>query len=252
MNILLTNDDGIKADGIRILAEALKKNHNLIVVAPSRERSGASHSTTFGKALYLEEYAGIKGVRAYSFSGKPADCVKFGLNHFDDFNTADIDLVIAGINKGANIGTDIIYSGTVSAALEAALSGANALAVSSAATSLEDFEFSANFINDKLDFFVKHKYPFNFWNINIPSVAAKIKGVKFVKHGIRKYNDSYVAKIDERGKEYYILDGEPSDYDDADEDCDVKFFKKNFITITPLLYNRTNFNLLKDVDIYKL
>lgn len=256
MNILLSNDDGIKADGLRILAEHLKAaGHNLLIIAPSRERSATSHAATFGRPLYMEEYHGIISVRAFSLSGKPADCVKFGSMQFPDFK---IDLVISGINRGQNIGTDIIYSGTVSAAQEGALLGINSIAVSCEynrdrntgkyvyESKQIEYNSAAEFITVNLPFFIRHAAPDTFFNVNIP--GSPPKGVKLIKHGHSKYNDYYEKRTDENGKEYFVLLGEHAEDGIADKECDVRYFGEGYITITPIFYSRTNFEKLKEME----
>ncbi len=127
MNILLTNDDGIDAEGINTLAELLSKHHNVVMVAPENQRSASSHSITIYEPIIVKQVKKSYNVEAYSISGTPADCVKVAL---DKLVPDNIDIVISGINKGLNIGNDILYSGTVSAAIEGSMYKVPSIAVS--------------------------------------------------------------------------------------------------------------------------
>ena len=243
MNIFVSNDDGIKSKGLVVLAEKLAiKGNNVLVVAPSENRSACSHSFTIGKGLKLlvEE---VKGCSAYSITGTPADCVKFGKLVFKDFKA---DCVIAGINKGHNLGSDILYSGTVSIACEAAYF--NNVAFAFSAFSLEDsnFELYSEYAIKIIDELLPCSEPGDIWNINFPDDnVVGIKGVKITSLGKQLYSDRY--EINQEGE--YFLTGELMDYKDNPIDCDVEWVKKGYITVTPILFNKTNYqklNLVKE------
>jgi 5'-nucleotidase len=240
MKILICNDDGIESEGILSLAKMLNTENNVMVIAPSENRSACGHSITIGQKLYLKEHKLIEDIKTYSISGTPADCVKFAINTLD-FKP---DAVVSGINKGSNLGTDILYSGTVSAALESVAFGLPAIAVSSTAYSDNNFEYCAQFIAKNISGLIKNNDGTFVWNINIPNIDKnKIIDIKYTKMGYQIYSDYY--KEIEKG--IFILSGEPISHDRNDFDCDVEWNKKGYITITPILLNKTDYNILKSV-----
>ena len=243
MNILLSNDDGIESEGIVKLALKLSKKHSVMVVAPDGNRSGFSHSLSFYKNLTVIR-RDINGViPAYSISGTPADCVKFAGHQFNkDF---PIDLVISGINKGHNLGTDVLYSGTVSVAVEGATFGYKSMAFSSCAHEGADFDMCA----DITEYLIEKLLPYSstdfIWNVNIPHLKREdIKGIKFTPLGQQIYSDNY-QKV---GENEYVLVGKPIKNDKNPEDCDVEWSNKGFVTVTPLLYDKTDYSVLKKMS----
>ncbi len=239
MNILITNDDGIFSEGIRVLAKSLSREHNVLVVAPDGERSGFSHSITLSKEIRLEEVFLNGAFRSYSISGTPADCVKFAVSVFSDFHA---DIVCSGINRGANLGSDVLYSGTVSAALEANCCGLPAIAFSSAAHGDNLFDTCGVIALKILDSIYDYLDTSFVLNVNVPNVSEKdIKGIKMTKLGVNIYSDEYVPL----GANTFRLTGVPIDHDGNDEDCDVEWIKKNFVTATPVLYNRTDYKSIE-------
>jgi len=243
MNILLSNDDGILAPGIRCLAVTLAQQHQVTVVAPDRERSATGHALTLHKPLRVEAIRDPypPQVSAWACSGTPADCVKFGL---DALLSSPPDWVIAGINRGANLGTDVLYSGTVSAAMEGLLEGIPSLAmslVSYTAKDPQDFQVAADFaltLLEKLGI----PTPPPLLNVNVP-VAEVIQGVVVAPLGVRKYLDIFEQRADPRGKEYYWLAGEVIT-DGVDPDTDLHAIQQDLITITPLQFNLTDWGQL--------
>jgi len=242
MKILICNDDGIESEGILSLAKILNKENNVLVVAPSQNKSACGHSITIGQKVYFKEHDLIEGIKTCSISGTPADCVKFAINALNFLP----DAVVSGINKGSNLGTDILYSGTVSAALEAASFGIPSIAVSSTAYNDNNFEYCAKFIENNLKTLIKNNNGSFIWNINIPNITKdNIIDVKFTKMGYQVYSDYY--KEVEKG--VFILSGEPITHDKNDSDCDVEWNLKGYITITPISLNKTDYNILKGVNI---
>lgn len=247
MKLLLTNDDGIDAKGIYVLAKQLEKEHEVIIAAPDSQRSASAHSITLARPLLVKE-VNVRGLKskAYSIYGTPADCVKIALNKLID---GVVDMVISGINRGVNLGTDVLYSGTVSAAVEAAIYKIPSIAVSSefkgdnenyevaAKTVLQILEKnSENFIKDDMVL-----------NINVPLMPEeKIKGIKVCRIGSRTYNNAFIEKQDEEGNISYQIIGTAQD--SSEEDTDVHYFKEGYITLTPLHYDLTNFKILKEVE----
>lgn len=243
MKILLVNDDGIQAEGIRTLAKTLAENkHEVYVVAPDGERSGVAHCTIYTKPLKFYSADDFSGaVKAYAFGGCPADCVKFGVHHLFDF---DFDLIVSGINHGPNLGTDVFYSGTCAAALEGKVMGISSIAVSCTAWKDIDFtaaaEFTAEFIG-KTDFSQQVTY-----NINVPNLKREdIKGVKYTPLGVRKYTDHYEMRLNDMEEEAYLLMGDPIDDIENHPDCDVEWNKAGYITVTPLMMDITDYKALE-------
>lgn len=265
MNILVSNDDGVFALGIRTLANALAKaGHTVTVVCPDRERSATGHGLTLHRPLRVEAAEGVfdSEVAAWACSGTPSDCVKLAL---DAVLPEPPDFVIAGINHGANLGTDVLYSGTVSAAMEGVLENIPAIAISLASFAYKNFRPAAQFAVQLVSQLEQH--PLNLpilLNVNIPPVpATDIKGVVIARQGIRRYHDQFEKRIDPRGKTYYWLAGEiideveldlavPHRADDEGEAlekeimalrtqfvADVRAIKENKVTVTPLKYNLT-------------
>ncbi|GAB4218114.1 MAG: 5'/3'-nucleotidase SurE [Synechococcales cyanobacterium] len=237
MKILLSNDDGIFAPGLRCLATTLAEWHTVTVVAPDRERSATGHALTLHKPLRVESVRDPypEAVSAWSCSGTPADCVKFGL---DALLSEPPDWVIAGINQGANLGTDVLYSGTVSAAMEGLLEGIPSVAVSLASYHARDFQPAADFVLKLIAELPPSGEPLLF-NVNVPALATnEIRGAVVAPLGVRKYLDIYEQRQDPRGKHYYWLAGEVVT-DGVDPETDLHAIQHRFITVTPLHFNLT-------------
>ncbi|MDR1905560.1 MAG: 5'/3'-nucleotidase SurE [Clostridiales bacterium] len=243
MNILLTNDDGIFSDGIRILAEKLAKKHDVVIAAPSSDCSCTSHSLTVFKKLSYEKYSLIKGVKGYSIKGTPSDCIKFATLVLLDKAP---DLVISGINNMPNLGTDIIYSGTVNAALEGAICGVKSIALSILKEDESDYEFVADFIFKNLEKLYGLLTVNTIFNINFPSGKKDaLSGVRFSSLGVQNYTDEYVMHVNEASERHYTLVGDMIKNPLNPEDCDVELNDKMFITITPVHIQMTDFETLK-------
>jgi 5'-nucleotidase len=245
LKVLISNDDGIHANGIQTLAAKLAQNYEVYVVAPDRERSAMGHALTLHKPIRIEEVPFNAPVaKAFATSGTPSDCVKLALNALLDVK---IDLVVSGINHGPNLGSDVIYSGTVSAALEGAIHGVPSIAVSlvNGSEKLADFNHGAEFIADFLPKAMKMGIPAkSILNINIPAVSLHhFAGVKIAELGTRMYTDSYERRIDPRGGVYYWLAGEVVETPESLE-SDVEAIRNNMVSISPVHYNLTNFNAL--------
>lgn len=232
MRILLTNDDGIEADGIRALYTALCRAHDCTVVAPDGERSACSHSLSIHSELtYKKAFGG------YAVSGTPADCVKLGILHLLKDKP---DLVLSGINNGSNLGSDITYSGTVSAALEGAYLGIRGIAVSLSKHNAEAsyYREAAAFIAEHLEKLAALKLTNEtILNINYP-VRAPFAGVRFTKAGINLYDDTFVP-TDTEGK--VRLQGVAVAHDRNPRDCDVELIKQGYATITPIKLDRNDY-----------
>jgi 5'-nucleotidase len=244
MLILLTNDDGIRAEGLQHLRCSLEAIAEVTVVAPERERSAAGHGITMHKPLRVNKVLLGSKTFGLSVSGTPADCVKLAL---DKLMPKKPDLVISGINNGLNLGTDVLYSGTVSAALEAVIANIPALAVSVAAgASHEDFAYAASFVKDLVQDIGPANFPINtLLNVNIPRTSeGPVTGVKVTSQGVRKYENSVEVRKDPRGKEYYWLCGEAVKLDTSPA-SDLAALEQRAISLTPLQADLTNYNSME-------
>jgi 5'-nucleotidase len=232
--ILVTNDDGIHSLGITSLAERLSEIGSVIVVAPDRERSAAGHSLTLHSPLRAEEIR--PGYHAVD--GTPTDCVNLGIH---GILASRPDLVVSGINKGGNLGDDITYSGTVSAAMEATLMGVPAFAVSLERGPFqeENFHTAASFAIKVAEAIVKYGLPPDtFLNVNVP--FALPRGVRLTRQGKRRYGDVVVEKTDPRGRKYYWLGGGELGFQDL-EGTDFHAVHNGFVSVTPLHLDLTNY-----------
>lgn len=251
MKILISNDDGILAYGIRALIEALSPCHDVYVVAPDRERSAAGHSLTLHTPLRVEEVDPKYGAkRCWMTTGTPGDCVKLAINAIlsDDEKP---DLVISGINHGPNLGADILYSGTVSCAMEGAMMGYQSIATSLASMrcEYEDFKVTASFVAELISKLDTYKIPKKtILNVNVPGLEKEdIAGIAITELGSRMFTDEYEKRIDPRGKVYYWMAGELiTEPDDAN--TDISAVRNNLISITPITYEMTRMNIIKDLD----
>lgn len=241
MRILLSNDDGIHATGLRTLAERLSRegSHEVYVVAPDRERSATGHCLTLHKPLRVkEEEMPGKVKKAWSTTGTPSDSVKLAVS---ELLTEKPDLVISGINNGPNLGSEILYSGTVAAAMEAAFLGFPSIAVSLFWGENRRFDVAAEFIARLLpSVHSMNLRKRSLLNINVPNVSSEeIQGVSVTEAGIRLYNDSFEKRADPRGQTYYWLTGHAVDTHEA-ETSDVHAVLNKRISITPVVFNMTD------------
>ncbi|MEG1257349.1 5'/3'-nucleotidase SurE [Clostridium sp.] len=244
MNILITNDDGISARGIKIIAEKLQNTHNVLVVAPDTQRSASSHSITLEKPIIVKEekIEGVEG-RCFSVSGTPVDCTKIAIT---TISTDKIDVVVSGINDGFNLGTDVIYSGTVSAAIEGALNSTPAIALSCDGSE-ESYEIAADYAEKILKKIENIDIGNTVLNVNIPSIKKdQVKGLKVCKIGERNYNNVYVEVEKDEAHVVYKITGAPDD--PIQDETDVDMIKEGYITVTPLHYDLTNFNLITRME----
>ncbi len=244
MNILLTNDDGILATGILSLKKELSKIGKVYVVAPDGERSSISHAITLNHPLRISEVFFGDESLGYSTTGTPVDCVILALKGL--LKGQKIDYVVSGINHGANLGEDVIYSGTVSAAFEGCLLDINSYAFSKQILHNElSFDDAAYLAKGIIVFFSRilreSKY---ILNVNFPDVPlSKIKGVQITRLGKRIYNDRLEERKDPRGKSYYWIGGE-SPSGKLEEGTDIFAISKGFISVTPLSLDVVNYDLL--------
>jgi 5'-nucleotidase len=235
MRILLTNDDGIDSSGLQELRKALEHRHEVWTFAPNGERSGTSHSISLKEAVRVRK----EGERSFSCSGSPADCVLFS---FLGAIPIRPDLVISGINKGPNIGTDIIYSGTAAAAREAALRGLPGIAIS-LATKTPPFRFqpATDFVLENLELLVTLWSPEHFININVPVTLNGGSEVEITHPSRRFYKDNLIHFNAPDGDVYYFLDGAKPDAD-GERNSDWRVLSRGNISVTPVYLHPIDHN----------
>ncbi|TGE32393.1 5'/3'-nucleotidase SurE [Desulfosporosinus sp. Sb-LF] len=241
MHILLTNDDGYHAPGIQTLHRILRlhTNHEISIVAPEGQRSATGHSITLFQPLFISEH-NLEGQRGYAISGTPSDCVKLAIQ---GGLIPKPDLLISGINHGPNLGTDIFYSGTVSAAMEGVLLGVPSIAVSLASFELVDFEPAANFLVKQLDFIIQHHRE-GLVNINIPGKPeSEWRGLKVTRLGKAIYDNVFERRVDPHGRTYFWQSGNLTQ--DLEDDTDLRAIQEDFISITPMHSDLTDFKCLQ-------
>ncbi|MEQ8192171.1 MAG: 5'/3'-nucleotidase SurE [Candidatus Eremiobacterota bacterium] len=245
MKILLTNDDGYGAKGLKALIKELSKSHNLVVIAPDREQSGVSHSLTFFDPLRFKKIRGKGKCKIYSTNGTPTDCVILGVKHITE--KAKPDLIISGINHGSNLGDDISYSGTAAAAKEGTLQGIPSIAISLCSFDKEaDFTFAAKFASLMADRLVNYRMPERmFFNINVPDVReGEIKGISITVQGRSTYKSWIEKNLDPRKRPMYWIGADlPSG--NMDENTDFKAISENKVSITPVRLDLTDRNFIK-------
>ncbi|MGD2270946.1 MAG: 5'/3'-nucleotidase SurE [Desulfobacterales bacterium] len=245
MQVLLTNDDGVHAEGMWALYRRFYKRHAVTVVAPDRERSAVGHAITLEEPLRAARVEVNGGYQGYAVSGTPVDCIKFAV--LELFDTKP-DLVIAGINPGANVGVNLNYSGTVAAAREAALYGIAAMAVSIEGHAVNDYGDAAQFVQSLAEKVLEKGLPFGtFLNVNIPGGAfAKTAGIRFSQQGLELYPEYLEKRTDPRNRIYY-WQGCDSPYTGENPDVDGTALSKNYISITPIKCDMTDYKLLEDL-----
>ncbi|MGI9952522.1 5'/3'-nucleotidase SurE [Moorellaceae bacterium AZ2] len=238
MFILLTNDDGIAAEGLKVLGQHLSSIATVFIVAPERERSAIGHGITMHKPLRVTETLLGENLRGLAVNGTPADCVKLAL---DALVPRPPDIVISGINRGENLGTDVLYSGTVSGAIEGCINGIPSLAVSLAGEGEPDYRLAASFVVSLCREIPNLGLPADtLLNINIPNLPPEqVAGVAFTRLGRRRYVNTVERRYDPRGRVYFWLGGEVQDLDPEPE-TDIGAVQGRCISITPIHLDLTN------------
>ena len=237
MKVLLTNDDGIHAPGLMALYEELNGDFDLDIVAPESEMSAIGHAITLTSPLRVREVDINGAFFGYGVTGTPADCVKIAVQ---ELLKRPPDIIISGINPGANVGVNVLYSGTVSAATEGAFWGIRSVAISLNTRKNPDFRFPARFSREIIRFIMEKGLRVGVaLNVNIPAVPAdKITGVSITRQGVSRSAERYERRIDPRGNTYYWLSGE-TPFEEDTPDADAKVLKENGISITPISYDLT-------------
>lgn len=246
--ILVTNDDGISAKGIRALVEVMSEIGTVVVVAPDKPQSAMGHAITINNMLYLNKISDENAlITEYSCSGTPVDCVKIAVN---EVLKQKPDLCVSGINHGSNSSINVIYSGTMSAAVEAGIEGIPAIGFS-----LLDYDWNANF--DEIKTYVKKialqvlekKLPEGvILNVNFPKLAEnEIKGIKICRQAKAIWEEKFDKRKSPMGKEYYWLSGEFVNYDKG-EDTDEWALSNGFISVVPVQYDMTAHHAIQSLN----
>ncbi|MGI8951253.1 MAG: 5'/3'-nucleotidase SurE [Chitinophagaceae bacterium] len=240
--ILVTNDDGITSPGIKALVECVRNLGKIIVVAPDKPQSGMGHAITVGQPLRLHPVHSFKDIEAWQCSGTPVDCVKLAV---DKILHRKPDICLSGINHGANHSINVIYSGTMSAALEASIESIPSVGFSLLDYSIEaDFTGAQNYARLLVQQLLHLKIDKHLClNVNIPAVPAELlKGLKVCRQAYAKYDENFDERKDPSGRNYYWLTGEFVNFDKG-KDTDVWALENNFISVVPVQFDLTNYKL---------
>lgn len=250
--ILISNDDGINADGIIALAKEIKKFANVVVVAPYTQQSAVGHSITMSNPIRIRKIYLGNQFFGFGVEGTPADSVKMAvhtlMHNKEICPSGKIDLLISGINQGSNAAINIIYSGTVSAATEGTILGLPSFAISLTSYTYRDFSVAAKFASILAKYVLKNGLKKGtLLNVNIPAISEKkIKGIKITKQGKSNWDDTYEEREDPSNRKYYWLTGKMNVIDKTN-DFDVKAIEKGYISITPIHYDLTDYSMLNEI-----
>ena len=246
--ILVTNDDGITAPGIHSLVNAVKDLGHVIVVAPDKPQSGMGHAITIGVPLRLNKVKDLfEGAEAWQTNGTPVDCVKLAV---DKILHRKPDICLSGINHGANHSINVIYSGTMSAAMEASIESIPSIGFSLLDYSIEaDFTAAEFYAHTIVESLLKTKLDKHFLlNVNIPAVPLDLmKGIKVCKQAYAKYDEDFDERLDPHGRKYYWLTGEFKNFDTG-EDTDVWALEHNYVSVVPVQFDLTNYKLKSELE----
>jgi 5'-nucleotidase len=241
LKILISNDDGIDSPGIAALAKEMKKIGEVTVIAPRTEQSAVGHAITMKIPLRITEYYKNGDFFGYAIDGTPADCLKIGIRNILKSRP---DIVLSGINNGSNTAINIIYSGTVSAAREAAIMDLPAIAISQTSHDAKDFSYAAQIASKLTKKVLKEGLTKGtLLNVNVPNLPKEeIAGILLTQQGKSKWDDVYEERIDPYGKKYYWLTGSLIETDN-DLKTDQYAIKKNYVSITPIHFDLTDYKM---------
>lgn len=250
MRVLLTNDDGVNSEGLFALKESLASGHEVVVIAPDRNWSTSGHNKTMDRPLRVNEVQLRDGSPAYATDGTPADCVSLAALGFLGYAP---DLVISGINKGNNLGDDITYSGTVTAAMEGIISGYPAIAVSMNYRPTWPVEVGGAFIQRLVQQVVERGLARDILlNVNVPNLPHdQVKGVRIIRLGKRIYKDELITRTDPSGRNYYWIGGSLVG-NHLEEGTDVQAIEDGYVSVTPIHMDLTNHRLLETLRSWDL
>ncbi len=243
--ILVVNDDGIFAPGIRALVSVAKEFGHVVVVAPDSPQSAKGHSISINEILRLRKVDKFEGVEAYECSGTPVDCVKMAKHLV--LHDRPIDLVVSGINHGTNASISIIYSGTMSAAMEASHEGLKAIGLSHVNHSFDiDFEATKHFVRYFISKALADDYPKGrLLNVNIPDLPLEnIKGIKVCRQAKGRWKENFIEGKDPSGKKYYWLSGHFELLDDG-EDTDIYALEHGYVSVVPSTHDLTDYDAIE-------
>jgi 5'-nucleotidase len=243
IRILISNDDGVNSEGIRALAGVLQTLGEVFIVAPDRDQSAASHALSLYRPLRMEEIA----QNTYSVDGTPTDCVNLAVNGI--LKDKKPDLIVSGINKGENLGDDITYSGTVSAAIEGTLLEIPSIAVSVVNKNGLRFDAASFYALMIAKYVLRRGLPKGtFINLNIPSLPKEeIRGIKVTRQGKRVYGEPIVENVDPRGRKYYWIGGNELGFLDI-ENSDIIAVNQGYVSVTPIKLDLTDYDFLERLN----
>lgn len=246
--ILVTNDDGITAPGIHSLVKAVKDLGDVVVVAPDKPQSGMGHAITIGVPLRLNKTKDLfEGAEAWQTNGTPVDCVKLAV---DKILHRKPDICLSGINHGANHSINVIYSGTMSAAMEASIESIPSIGFSLLDYSIEaDFTAAEFYVHKIVKSLLNTKMARHFLlNVNIPAVPLDLmQGIKVCKQAYAKYDEDFDERLDPHGRKYYWLTGEFKNFDTG-VDTDVWALEHNYVSVVPVQFDLTNYTLKNELE----
>lgn len=253
MKIIITNDDGIHSRGLIALVERLGRDHEILVAGPDSERSATSHSVTIHEPIIVREVKKAEGLEVYAVQGTPADCVKWAVSE----SGFQADWVVSGVNRGANTGISVHYSGTIAAAREGAINGISSLAVSLCSKDFEDFSPSVELAARVIDYFgAGRKDSQNAWLLNLsvpPCAKESLKGLKLAKQAASKFIEEFIRfEPDQLEKEsharHYQLGG-GIHLQNPDGTSDEELMQQKWATLTPLLIDQTDYKTLDELRV---
>lgn len=246
MHILLTNDDGVHAPGLFALYEELQRLGEVTVVAPKIEQSGVGLSVTYLHPLMVDDVQRDGRHWAKAVHGSPADCVKLGMLEFCD---SEPDLVVSGINSGGNVGINVLYSGTVAGAIEGAFYRVPSIAVSHYIDSPPDYPRAARIAVGLIEQLKQEGLqPGELWNLNVPdNRPGWPRGVKVTSLSVRRHVDHMERRLDPRGRPYYWSGLDPLEHHQRDPGTDVRELADGYVTLTPLEFDITRYDRLREV-----
>ena len=245
--ILITNDDGLTAPGIRNLVEAVKDIGNILVVAPDKAQSGMGHAITIGSPLRMSKVNLFEGIESWQVSGTPVDCVKLAV---DKLLHRKPDICLSGINHGSNHSINVIYSGTMSAAMEASIEAIPSIGFSLMDFSMEaDFSASKKIVREIVQKVLENKPDEHFLlNVNIPNIPYElIRGIKVCRQAYAKYREEFAERLDPQGRKYYWLTGEFMNMDKG-EDTDEWALSQGYISIVPVQFDLTAHHAIQHLN----
>lgn len=249
--IIVTNDDGITSPGIMALIEVAKNHGEIYIIAPDKPQSGVGHAITLNSTLRINKIKINGNLKGYSCSGTPVDCIKLAVN---EIVPRKPDLIVSGINHGSNCSINVIYSGTMSAAIEGALEGIPSVGFSLLDYSIEaDFSAAKNIADKIISSVLKNKMPKDVClNVNIPRLKeSEIMGIKICRQAIANWEEKFDKRFDPSGKDYYWLTGEFKNYDKG-TDTDVWALENNYVSVVPTQIDLTAYQAMETLKKWKI